>query len=47
MKIDINDAFALIGSVMLTGGITPKYGWETALITLGGIILFLGVWRAR
>ena len=47
MKIDITDAFALIGSALLAGGITQKYGWEMALITIGGVCLFLGVWRAR
>lgn len=47
MKIDLNDAFALIGGVMIAGGVTIKYGWEMTLIILGGICLFLGVWWTK
>lgn len=47
MKIDINDVFALVGGVMIASGTTYKFGWEMAVIVLGCISLFLGVWRAK
>lgn len=47
MKPDKNDLIALAGLLILLGGIYYVFGLGQSLIVIGGLMLGVGLWRAK